>query len=388
MTIITASGSSVTEILEGKIFLGNLSAAISSEEKAKLGITHIVSVCPDYPSTGPQHLRISVEDSEYADLLIHLPVACRFIERAIEQGGRVLVHCVMGISRSTTVVAAYLMKTRGMTPPNAIRYLKQKRHQIHPNYGFIKQLDVFVQCEFDPSPSHPKYRSWKRRHQQDVTYFLNHMSDTISIIPDRLLLSSSFPEDPDQAHSLLSDIGITHLISLSPAQIPSLAVYSGVRHHQFKIKDQSSDGLLFALPDICACIRDAVDRGGLVLIYSQNETRVCTAACAFLMSAMRYSPSRAFSLLEDALPLFNPTQNFSRNLELFHACGYHPTPNHPVVKGHPASHNRSSSDSKTKDLGKAATNILSETTLDLSAFGDALRSIQVQTTTRSFVSAS
>lgn len=52
-------------------------------------------------------MSIAVDDSEYADLLIRLPSACEFIDSALAQGGRVLVHCVMGISRSATVVAAY-----------------------------------------------------------------------------------------------------------------------------------------------------------------------------------------------------------------------------------------------------------------------------------------
>jgi membrane-associated phospholipid phosphatase len=50
---------------------------------------------------------IPVQDSEYEDLLIHLPNACLFIETALSRGGKVLVHCVMGISRSATVVCAY-----------------------------------------------------------------------------------------------------------------------------------------------------------------------------------------------------------------------------------------------------------------------------------------
>ena len=112
-----------------------------------MSITHIVSVCPDYPSTGPRHLTIQVQDSELDNLLIHLPEACRFIQNALEQGGRVLIHCVMGISRSTTVLAAYressfilcfivgrvtgisifqVMKTRNMAPSDAIRFIKQR----------------------------------------------------------------------------------------------------------------------------------------------------------------------------------------------------------------------------------------------------------------------
>ena len=85
----------------------SLSAALSVDQREQSGITHVISVCPNYPSTGEQHLSIPVHDTEYEDLLIHLPKTCGFIQAALDQGGKVLVHCVMGISRSTTVVAAY-----------------------------------------------------------------------------------------------------------------------------------------------------------------------------------------------------------------------------------------------------------------------------------------
>lgn len=85
----------------------SLRGAMSPELRANYGISHILSVCPNYPTTGPNHMQIAVLDTEHENLLIHLPKACQFIQDALDSGDRVLVHCVMGVSRSVTVVSAY-----------------------------------------------------------------------------------------------------------------------------------------------------------------------------------------------------------------------------------------------------------------------------------------
>ncbi|KAF8967488.1 protein-tyrosine phosphatase-like protein [Flammula alnicola] len=359
---MTITAPSITEVLKGQLYLGNLSAALSVEQREKYSISHIVSVCPDFPSTGAKHLSISVEDSEYEDLLIHLPEACSFIQRALDQGGRVLVHCVMGISRSSTVVAAFLMKTKKVAPSAAIYDLKKT--------GYLRE------CNFEPSPANATYRSWKRRHEQDVTYFLNHMVDTVSIIPDKLLLSSEFPSDPGQAQSLLLDLGVSHLLSISPAEVSS-AASSVVHHHHVSVDNNCPEALLLVLPEISAYVRDALKNDGVVLVHSMIECRACIGVCAYLMAFGRDSPERAFAAIEDALPLFSPTQNFSQSLKLFQACGYKPTAGHPVVKEWVASDKSSSRSSRTSnDLSKTATSILSETSFDLGAFGDVLKAIQ------------
>ena len=63
------------------------------------------------------------------------------------------------------------------------------RPQIQPNYGFIKELHVFEACRYSVSSTDATYRTWKRKHRQDVTSFLNCISDTTVIIPEKLSLS-------------------------------------------------------------------------------------------------------------------------------------------------------------------------------------------------------
>ena len=63
------------------------------------------------------------------------------------------------------------------------------RPRIRPNYGFLRQLDVFAECDYAPSPEVPAYLSWKRRHKQEMTAFLSKIVDTTGIIPDQLYLS-------------------------------------------------------------------------------------------------------------------------------------------------------------------------------------------------------
>jgi len=370
----------------------SLAAAKSLADHPELGITHVLSVCPEYPSKGPRHLCIPVQDSEYEDLLIHLPQACHFIQTALDAGGKVLVHCVMGISRSVTVVCAFLMETRHMSSINALSYVKKRRPQIHPNYGFIKQLKVFEETGYRPSSTNPIYVSWKRRQAQDVTSYLNAVHDTISIIPDKLYISSEFPDDPTQAQSLLLDMGMTHILTTQSGEIsPKLiSPASGVQLHHLDAKESRPETLLLSLPNACSYIRDAVSNGGQVLVCSSAEWKAAVIVCAYLMSSRRISPSQATSVLENALPLFNRTRNFSKHLELFAACSYRPTSDHPAVKaylketgGHRPSGSSSSlgMDACTAKAGAAAINAIASEILgghgiDATAFNKTMASIQ------------
>ncbi|KAI0307006.1 protein-tyrosine phosphatase-like protein [Multifurca ochricompacta] len=337
----------IDTIIDGQLYIGNLSAAKSLDLRRHFGITHIVSVCPDYSSRGSNHLIIPVQDSEYDDILIHLPNACHFMRSAMDAGGRVLVHCHMGISRSATVVAAYLMSTCHISVHKAIALIKRglyffpplrspvhlfltARPQIQPNYGFIKELHAFEACNYSLSPTDATYRAWKRRHRQDVTNFLNCLSDTTVIIPEKLSLTSDFPTDPEQANCLVAYLGLTHCISLPPStSFPSII---GLKHNHIEIPQTNKVALLLALPAICQYIQDALDNRGRVLIHCLTESTAAVVACAYLMSSRGISYKQAYRTLHDALPLFNATDSFTKLLELYAACNCSPSVDHPVLR--------------------------------------------------------
>lgn len=68
-------------------------------------------------------------------------VPARLHRRA--KGGRALVHCRMGLSRSAATVLAYAMKEFGWSLERALRHVRRCRPDVQPNPGFMRQLDFY-----------------------------------------------------------------------------------------------------------------------------------------------------------------------------------------------------------------------------------------------------
>jgi protein-tyrosine phosphatase len=87
-----------------------------------------------------KHLFLKADDNTAFNMTPYFEQACEFIEEARQSKGCVLVHCVCGVSRSTTLCCAYLMKHHSMTVEEALVQLRSRRHIILPNIGFLRQL--------------------------------------------------------------------------------------------------------------------------------------------------------------------------------------------------------------------------------------------------------
>ena len=125
---------------------------------SKYGITHICTIGtglnPKYP-TLYTYLHVSELDTPGANLRKHFEKCTAFINQAIAEGGKVLVHCYAGISRSSTIVIQYLMKEYGMKFAQAHLHVRNQRWFICPNPGFKKQLLAFEK-ELKNIESQPK----------------------------------------------------------------------------------------------------------------------------------------------------------------------------------------------------------------------------------------
>ncbi|KAF7135075.1 hypothetical protein RHSIM_Rhsim08G0195900 [Rhododendron simsii] len=139
--------------ISGSLFIGGSLAARSVYTLQHLGITHILCLCSN---------EIGQSDSQYPDLFEYrnfsinlygqicddedtnisniFEEAHDFIDHVEQSGGKVLVHCFEGRSRSATVVLAYLMLRKKLTLSEAWNKLKRVHRRAQPNDGFAKIL--------------------------------------------------------------------------------------------------------------------------------------------------------------------------------------------------------------------------------------------------------
>ncbi|CAE8612136.1 unnamed protein product, partial [Polarella glacialis] len=154
-------------------------SALNAREIGKgqnpLGITHVLNVC-DFPVLSPGLHGLAVEwvpiaddgtddvfgplqgEADYELALRSNPGArpvgawwrcLAFLEDALSsqvgEGSRVLVHCAIGVNRSVTIVAAWLMHSWRWQAHRALQYVECRRPIANPVDSHRQQLVAFQQ---------------------------------------------------------------------------------------------------------------------------------------------------------------------------------------------------------------------------------------------------
>ena len=125
------------------IYLGNMEAAFNYKKLKKLGIRKVLTVMSafgnHYPENTFVHKSIDVTDDYETNLIRYFKECLLFIDGY----DKVFVHCAAGMSRSPTIVIAYLMWKKKLSLNDAIKFVKNKRPEISPNLNFMRQLQTF-----------------------------------------------------------------------------------------------------------------------------------------------------------------------------------------------------------------------------------------------------
>lgn len=131
----------------GGLYLGDIFTAEKIEILKEKNISAVLTVASDTYLTFEnthvsEHKIIAAEDTFYFNLSRFFEEGYNFIEENRKKHN-ILVHCFAGVSRSATIVIAYLMKKNKWKFLKSLKFVKDRRFVISPNEGFKKQLQEY-----------------------------------------------------------------------------------------------------------------------------------------------------------------------------------------------------------------------------------------------------
>uniref|UniRef100_A0A8B9DLZ6 Dual specificity phosphatase 28 n=2 Tax=Anser cygnoides TaxID=8845 RepID=A0A8B9DLZ6_ANSCY len=128
------------------LLISNARTACDEDLLAREGVTLCVNVTRQQPFPGLQQvqgIRVPVFDDPAEDLYKYFEQCSDAIEEAVRSGGKCLVYCKNGRSRSAAICTAYLMRHQKLPLQDAFETVKAARPVAEPNAGFWSQLQRY-----------------------------------------------------------------------------------------------------------------------------------------------------------------------------------------------------------------------------------------------------
>ena len=149
MAVVTAAtvAVAVSVALQWRLLrCGRRAAVAVAKPGGPIPYTPALPLLPS-PSLRPprRYHKLLLADNPGEPLIPHIAGALRFMHSAIGGGGRLLVHCAAGGSRSVALVMAYLLAFDGQpSAAAALDHVRKVRPFADPNFGFVEQLDAML----------------------------------------------------------------------------------------------------------------------------------------------------------------------------------------------------------------------------------------------------
>jgi hypothetical protein len=129
------------------VYLGSQKSGVDINQLIELNIKYVLILGKGMEGKFDEIIYkiIEIDDSLEQNLSNYIREALDFIVESQKHNSNILIHCVSGISRSASIVIAYMMDKYKMNYDEAFAYVKTKRPTIRPNTNFIEQLLIFAE---------------------------------------------------------------------------------------------------------------------------------------------------------------------------------------------------------------------------------------------------
>lgn len=139
------------------IYIGNVYDAHNTDELNTHNIKNVISAVTGFDGIYDDsfnHLSLNLIDNENQNIIHYFEITNHYIDNIVsknisssseEKKQKILIHCICGVSRSVTILLAYIIKKYNYTPQYALKIVQKKRKIANPNSNFMKQLWTYYE---------------------------------------------------------------------------------------------------------------------------------------------------------------------------------------------------------------------------------------------------
>lgn len=140
-----------------QLYISGYKFASNLSKLEQHGITHILNMSYEYDNAFPDkftYMHIPAKDAPTERLSPWFYNIAAFIAEAKESDGTTLVHCQLGVSRSSTALLASLIINEELRLSSAFKLLKDAAPDVEPNPTFLKELralemEIYGECSLN-----------------------------------------------------------------------------------------------------------------------------------------------------------------------------------------------------------------------------------------------
>ena len=154
------------------IYIGNYSTSTNLALLNGIGITHIISVLPTFNppfNNNFKYLHIKAYDDECQDMIQYFNNSNEFIKNCLNEGGKILIHCMVGRSRSVTIFIAFLIYIiQGKFNQSTLNL--EQSNDIYNSIEYKKIIENLSQIKSEPKhkkTKNQKHNEYNEQHNED-----------------------------------------------------------------------------------------------------------------------------------------------------------------------------------------------------------------------------